>query len=74
MATHVISGGGRRPGPAPCFDCAVCGHTIGKRRTHWKLADGRVIDSRCLERLDLYDDIDYSGSRAGIAIVLGLWR
>lgn len=59
--------------PAPAFGCAICDRQIGKPRTHYVLKDDRVICSRCIDSRDLYDDLKCSGTRAGIAHVVGLW-
>jgi DNA-directed RNA polymerase subunit RPC12/RpoP len=73
--------------PAPAFDCARCGRTIGKAATHYRTEDNRITCSRCLTKAahaslfpdcperwhDVLDHPGSSGTRAGIAHVLGLW-
>lgn len=74
--------------PAPAFDCANCGHRIGKTRGHNLTDDQRVVCSRCLDRrahARLYPDCTVAwhavqdhlgsvgGTRAGIAALLGVW-
>jgi hypothetical protein len=61
--------------PAPPFDCADCGHRIGKMRTHWIMPGDKVICIRCHETRYARTRIDEHlahGTRAGIASRPGL--
>jgi hypothetical protein len=59
---------------APPFDCYACARRIRESGGHYLLADNRVVCVRCIEhRRDLRDALRASGTRAGIAHVLGLW-
>lgn len=59
---------------APPFDCAMCNKRIGKERTHWQIKNRPgLICAACLDKHDLYNDIECSGTRAGMAAVRGLW-
>jgi hypothetical protein len=75
--------------PAPPLDCGICGRRIGKTAGHYLLAGRQLACGRCIERgrilhgqvypdcaarwHDLLDHLDSTGTRAGIAHVLGLW-
>ena len=73
--------------PAPALDCTVCRRTIGKTRSHYLTEGDHVACPRCLTRAaraslfpdcperrhDLVDHLKSTGTRAGIAHVLGLW-
>jgi hypothetical protein len=58
---------------APALDCSSCGRRIGKRGGHYLMKNRQVLCGRCIDRLDRYDDLDSTGTRAGIAWRLGLW-
>jgi hypothetical protein len=58
---------------APALDCSSCGRQIGKGRAHFLMKNRQVWCARCIDRYDRYDDLEASGTRAGIAHVLGLW-
>jgi hypothetical protein len=74
--------------PAPPLDCHHCGRRIGMRAGHYLLEGDRLVCSRCIEKRhlhgqlypdcpdgwhDLLDHLQSTGTRAGIAHVLGLW-
>lgn len=58
---------------APELDCDICQRGIAKRRIHFKLRDNRVVCSRCFNRHELHGELDCYGTRAAMAILLGVW-
>lgn len=63
----------RSPREAPQFTCSICNRLIGRRRTVGLLTDGRVACLSCIDRGDLYDQMDCMGTRAAVAHKLGIW-
>ena len=77
----------RHPREAPQFECSFCERVIGKTRTIYLVEGNRAVCSRCLTRAahaklfprcqerwhDAIDHLESSGTRAGIACVLGIW-
>jgi uncharacterized protein YlaI len=59
--------------PAPSFQCDRCRETIGEKTSHWLFKDRRVMCSRCVDRLDAYDEPRVIGSRAFVAAQLAVW-
>lgn len=74
--------------PAPALDCSCCSRRIGKTSAHYLLDDNRVLCGRCLGKRRIHsvlfpacpvawhdpqDHLQCSGTRAGIAHMLGLW-
>jgi YozE SAM-like fold len=60
---------------APQFECSLCERVIGKKRSVVLLKDQRVVCIGCVNRRGLAANgiIDCFGTRAGIAIRLGIW-